>query len=596
MAKPLKIVRTIRRTPVVAALLSLVLASATAAPSAPAPRQPDSIVDNETVYVVADASGVPQTTVVVDWLQVQGSGSLQIIDPAAGADSIESLSDGFTPSKSGDAVFATVQQEGYGDYFYRAETSDPLPFDVRVVYFLDGQETSPGDLAGKSGRLRIEITIVNHLERLGVVEYENADGRIESSEATYTVPILCIPQLEIDGTRMTDIVPPEGAQLAIAGSTRTYAIPMVPTPEETVAIEMTARDIELAPMIVSGFPGMPASPDFSVVDSFVELRDGLTQLGKLSEGHLALVEGVSKGMSAYDLSSATGVADGLGQLQGALAQMQAGADGLSQLSAGQIQYVDGVITGIGSSTGGLIALLDGQIAFAESMRAGSASVLAETSGYAAEYGAHSTDATSQAAAADFSSLAVSLGGQHAMLGMLIDGGDPDGAGPAPYMPGLKATRASLVAIGDSLGTLRDGGDPDGAGPAPYMPGFVATKDGVADLASGLAQATAGLADSSADLSQLSSLPSMMGDLKSVLVTLAEGGRLQGRNLPGIDTTVDALSEVSGGLGDGADEMREGEAITEVMKIAAKGYTSFLGMPEGATGHLSFLYKVDGVSK
>ncbi len=50
-----------------------------------------------------------------------------------------------------------------------------------------------------------------------------------------------------------------------------------------------------------------------------------------------------------------------------------------------------------------------------------------------------------------------------------------------------------------------------------------------------------------------------------------------------------------GIGDGVTEAREGEALTEAMKRAADDYTSFLGLPEGATGHLSFLFKIEGVS-
>ncbi|MRS11790.1 MAG: hypothetical protein EG823_01800 [Actinobacteria bacterium] len=632
MAKPLKIVRLGRRAPGLAAFVTFMLLSTTVASSAPAPGKPESIVDNETVYVVADALGTPQTTVVVDWLQVQGTGLLALADPAGAAGEIESLSEGFTPAKSGDMVTASVEQDGYGDYFYRAETTAPLPFDVRVVYLLDGQETAPADLAGKDGRLRIEITIVNRLERTETVEYENADGALESSEVTYTVPILCIPQLEIDGTKMTDIVPPDGAQLAIAGSTLTYAIPVVPSPEETVAIEMTARDIELAPMIVSAFPGLPASPDFSVVDSFIEMRDGLSQLGLLSEGHLQLVQGIVGGMDEYDLSGMSGAAQGIAQLQTALAQMEGGATGLSQLAAGQYAYLDSVIAGIDTSqfdsldelvagitsmrqgaadlesgVSGLLGLVDGQIALAQQMDALNSASLADAQTLAGRYPA---DAEAQA-------LAARLGQLDAMYDQLLGASAPGlpylraqlagiGSGLTGLRQGLEAMEASAAGLSAvpgaftqlraALVVLRDGGDPDGAGPAPFMPGFGATKDGLTGLASGLTQAKTGFASSAGSLALLSEMPEMMGELKSTLQVLAAGGTLRGQQMPGISTTVDALDEVASGLGTGAEEMREGEALTNAMKAAAEEYTSFLGLPEGATGHLSFLYKVDGVSK
>lgn len=651
MAQPLRSVRIARRASAIAALTAASLFAATVASSAPAPGTPDAIVDNETVYVIADASGAPQTTVVVDWLQVQGTGTFDLADPAAGAGKIESLTDGFSPAKSGDVVEASVAVDGYGDFFYRAETDQALPIDVSITYRLDGERMAPADLAGKSGRLRMEIEVVNHLERTETVTYENADGVTESSEVTYTVPLLCIPQLELDGTRMTDIVAPDGAQLAIAGQTLTYAIPVVPSPRKTVAIEMTARDIELAPMILSAFPGLPASPDFSVVDQLAELRDALDSLGQLSSGHLQVVQGISQGMGSYDLSAATGAAEGLSALTSGLGDLATGADGLAKLSAGQYAYLDGLVGSIDTSrfdslgglssaissmtvaasqletgTAGLVSLLDGQIAMAEAVKTSNAGLLAEAAGYAGEYGAHSTDTTALAAADDFRALATGLGTQDFLLGVLLDGGDPDGVGSQPFMPGLRSTRDSLAQIREGLtalrsgleqldaGTagltevpgalgqlqtalvvLRDGGDPDGAGLAPEMPGLSATRDGLAGIADGLAQVAGGLQGQSADLAMLAEVPTMMGELKAALDALAGGGALQGQELPGIDTTIEGLGGMGDGLGEGVAEARKGEALTNAMKRAADAYTSFFGLPEGATGHLSFLFKIEGVS-
>lgn len=634
MAKPLKIVRTLNRLPVVAALTAASMLFATVPSSATAPgTPPDAIVDNETVYVVADASGAPQDTVVVDWLQLQGNGTYELVDPAPGATNVESLTDGFEPSAEGGAVRATVNVDGTADCFYRAGTTTPLPFAVDVIYLLDGDRVAPEELAGKSGRLRIEITITNHLERTETVEYESAAGALESVDITYTVPLLCIPQLEIDGTMMTDIVPPDGAQLAIAGSTRTYAIPVVPSPQETVAIEMTARDIELAPMIVSAFPGLPASPDFSVADSLLELRDGLQQLGQLSAGHLQVVEGISAGMAQYDMSSISAASAGIGQLQSALAQMQSGATRLSQLAAGQYAYLDGVIAGIDTSqfdslddlvsaisamreasanlesgVNGLLALVDGQIALVQQMDGLNAAALADAVTLAARYPA---DAEAQA-------LVGRLGQLDAMYDQLLSAtaapGLPYlraqlaqiGSGVTGLRSGLEAMEAQAAALSavpgafaqlkGALIVLRDGGDPDAGGPAPFMPGLGATRDGLAGLASGMTQASSGFASSSGDLQLLDQMPAMLTSLRSTLDALARGGTLQGQMLPGIDTTLDALDQTAAGLNTGVDEMREGEALTGAMKAAADAYTSFLGLPEGATGHLSFLYKVEGISQ
>src|SRR5665648_121340 len=388
------------RSAAIACTIMASLIGVSVASSAPATATPDRLVDNETVYAIMDAAGVPKTTVVVDWLQVEGNGAMTLVDPAPGAGAVESLTDGFAPTRSGNDVIADVTVDGTGDYFYRAETTAELPLDVSVTYILDGVETAPADLAGKSGRLKIDISLHNELERRETITYEGADGVQRSTEATYTVPLLCVPQFEIDGRRMKNIDAPKGAQLAITGSTRTYAIPMLPSPDLTETIEMDATDIELASMIISVFPKLPASADFSVADDLIELRDGLSQLATLSDGHLQVVDGIVEGMGGYDLSGATKAAEGLAALRTALGTMASGAGDLAKLSAGQQAYLDGVISGIDAGqfdslsqlrgaigqmrqgaadleTGvnGLSSLLDGQVALTAQLQASNSSLM-----------------------------------------------------------------------------------------------------------------------------------------------------------------------------------------------------------------------------
>lgn len=630
--------RRLHRVAAISALTALAMLGTTVASSAPAPGVPEAIVDNETVYVVAGADGSPRTTVVVDWLQVTGTGAMSITDPAPGTGELESLTDGFAPGRVGDDVVADVEVQGVGDYFYRVETDNALPLTVDVTYALDGADIAPADLAGKSGRLRITVALTNLLDRTETVTFEGVGGMEESAEVTYTVPLLCIPQFELDGTRMSDISAPESAQVAITGSTLTYAVPMMPAPEETAVLEMDARDIELAPLVISVFPKLPASADFSVTDQLVELRDGLGQLQQLSQGHLAVVEGMSEGMAAYDVSKMGGAAEGLAALEAGLAQSASGAGDLAKLSQGQRAYLDGLIASIDTAqfdslgelvsgitamreqsqsleagVAGLVTLLDGQIALLEQIDALNAAALGNAATLAARYPA---DAEAQM-------LAGQLGQLGAMLDALLDGGDLGGG----YLPGVRYTRAQLadvstgmtafregletleaqsaalggvpgafVQLKGALVVLRDGGDPDGPGPAATLPGLGTTTDGLAALADGLDQAAGGLSSASGDLGLLEEMPELMADLGSTLDALAHGGTLAGRELPGIDTTVDALGQTAGGLGEGVEKAREGEALMEAMKRSADAYSSFLGKPDGADGRLTFLFKLDGVSK
>lgn len=629
--------KRVRLATIVATLTAVSLVAGTVQGASPA-SDIDKIEDTETVYVMMDAAGSVKNTVVVDWLHIQGSGSASLVDPAPGVDKVESLTDEFEPTLSDGSATADITVDGTGDFFYRAETDAELPLDIDVVYTLDGARIPADQLAGKSGRLRIDISIHNKLERTETITFEDADGAERSAEVTYTVPILCLPQFVVDGRQMLDVVVPDEAQIMVTGSTRTYVVPILPSPDATATIEMDAEDIELEPTVIVALPMLPASPDFSTVGELHTLRDGLGQLGQLSQGHLQVVEGLVAGMDSYDLSGTSAAAEGLTELQSALGQMASGTTDLATLSEAQLAYLDGVIAGIDTSqfdslvelqaaigqmalaasqletgTQSLVTLLDGQIGLVEQLRA-SNTALAQKAVQLSE--ANPGDA-------DLQGLAAGLQGQDALITVLLDGGDPDGPGPAPAVPGLRETRDQLVGIGSGLTALedglseletrsaalsavpqafeqlksalvvlRDGGIVQGQ----QFPGLSTTTSGLKSIADGLSQASSGMSESATTLDTLGSLPAMMGDLRSALETLAQGGSLEGQELPGITTTVEALGEMAGGLGAGVDEMSEGEALVGAMKAAAANYTTFLGLPEGAVGHLSFLFKLDGVSK
>ena len=53
--------------------------------------------------------------------------------------------------------------------------AEDLPFMVYFTYFLNGKQIAPEDLAGKSGRVRIEIATENRLKRTCEVDGEQVE-------------------------------------------------------------------------------------------------------------------------------------------------------------------------------------------------------------------------------------------------------------------------------------------------------------------------------------------------------------------------------------------------------------------------------------
>ena len=419
----------------------------------------------------------------------------------------------------------------------------------------------------------------------------------------------------------------------VTGSKRTYVMMMMPSPDASTTIEMDAENIELDPTVITALPMLPSSPDLSSSSELADLRDGLSQLQQLSEGHLKVVDGIVTRMDAYDLSGASKAVAGLTQLQAGLGQMASGASDLATLSQGQVDYLDGVIAGIDTGqfdslaelqaalgqmkaaasqlkTGAesLVALLDAQIGLVEQLQDSNAALALKATQLA---DARPGDVGLQ-------DLATGLNGQDARIAALLDGG---GLGSG-HIPGLRETRTRLDGVASGLAdlesglaqleaqsaslsavpqafeelkaalvVLRDGGVVQGQ---PF-PGLNTTARGLKGIADGLAQTSSGLSGSSATFDEFSSLPAMMDTLTSTLNAVARGGTTDGVKLPGITTTVDGLGKAAGGLKAGVDEMRKGEALLNAMKAAADRYKTFLGLLDGAQGHVSFLFKLDGVS-
>ncbi len=616
---------------VTAALLAAVVGTGTAA-SQPQAKKPDSVADSETVYAICDASGRVSKTVVVDWLHVTGEGLLEVADPAPGATALASLTEGFEPKLDGGVVRGSVESSGQADVFYRVETKAALPLEISVRYELDGVEVAPDDLAGKSGRLSITLTAHNRLERRETVTYEDGAGVERSDEVTYSVPLLCIPQFKIDGTKMTVVEAPESAQVAVTGSTATYAVPMMPTPDASITLVLDARDIELEPLIVSVFPKLPASADFSVAGELAEVADALDGLAMLSDGQRQVVTGILDGLEGFDTSAISGAADGLDALRSGLRQLADGANGAGALAGAQVQYLDGVIAGI--DTGAfddlaqlgaaleqlaqgvsqaqdgaeqVLTLLDAQIALVDQVRASNAALLALAQDRAAAYPADP----------QLAQLAGGLAQQQALLDALRSGGVIGGqpipgladtrAAVAALTQGLQQTENGLAAIAAQAGALaqvpaafeqlkaalvvlRDGGVVAGQ----QMPGLKTTRDSVLQLADGIGQMGLGLDAQAGTFEDLAGAASMLEDLKSALSALASGGTVQGHELPGLDTSARGLKALSDGLRGGVRDVHRGEAISDAMKRAADSYTSFLGLPEGASGRLTIMYRLEGV--
>ena len=117
----------------------------------------DEVSKQETVYVNTDAAGSVKDVVVSDWLKNSGiNGSVKDVSDLT---DIENVKGDEKFEQNGDKL---TWNTGDQDIYYQGKTDKDLPVSMTITYKLDGKETAPKDLIGKSGKLEMTIKYTNH--------------------------------------------------------------------------------------------------------------------------------------------------------------------------------------------------------------------------------------------------------------------------------------------------------------------------------------------------------------------------------------------------------------------------------------------------
>lgn len=301
---------------------------------------------DETVYLISDASGNVNQTIVSDHL-INRDKSDTLKDKSSLKD-IENVKGDETFSQSGDDL--TWQADG-NDIYYQGTSTAQAPVSQKVTYYLDGKEISPEDLAGKSGKVTIHFDYTNNSTYTETVNGE---------EVTVCVPFAAITGMVLDDSFSNVEVTNGKVQNTGKGNIVIgYALPGlkdsldlndddldedVDIPESfEVTADVENFSLETAMTVVANagsFLSTDGSSDLSSVDDMIDtLTDASEQL---QDG--------SKQLS-----------DGLDTLQSSLKEF---STGMNTLSGGIKSYTDGAKTlgnGINTLNEKLSALTEGRL-------------------------------------------------------------------------------------------------------------------------------------------------------------------------------------------------------------------------------------------
>ncbi|MBQ9562252.1 MAG: hypothetical protein IJU99_02255 [Lachnospiraceae bacterium] len=240
-----------------------------------------------------------------------------------------------------------------------------LPVDVKISYRLDGQEISPEELAGKSGKAVIRIDYSNNQS-----ETEMVNG---ASQKLY-VPFLMVSALLLDGEHFKNVTVENGR--LVNDGTRSvvvgYALPglaedlaLDDTLDVTIPdhVEITAdvTDFQLGSVYTIAANNLfkeydEKDPDalkdlFSSMDQLTEamtqLMDGASALNEGLDTLLEQSDSLTEGVGALS-DGASKVADGAGDLSDGASKVADGAgnvkDGADKLAAGAGELLAGTDT------------------------------------------------------------------------------------------------------------------------------------------------------------------------------------------------------------------------------------------------------------
>ncbi|MCF6464614.1 hypothetical protein [Clostridium sp. Cult2] len=244
---------------------------------------------NETIYVNLNHDGTTKNIKVVN--HISGNSVEKYYIDFGDYDDIKVLVDGVKPIIEDDEIKWHTEILKEKDIYYEGTITKELPMIINIDYFLDGKEIEGEKLAGKSGNLKINISIKN------------------STDLTtqFQIPL----NLDI----FSDIKIENGVS-SVVGKTMTVVFTHLPIEDQEFSIEAKGKNIQLEPIIISSTSSSIILPDDleKDIDNFSEginemskaaeeLEKGSSKLTKgtnsLKEGLKALSDGIAKFYSSF---------------------------------------------------------------------------------------------------------------------------------------------------------------------------------------------------------------------------------------------------------------------------------------------------------
>lgn len=307
--------------------------------SMPASTEPKK---EETVYVQANADGTVKEIIVSDILR---NGTL--------ADTITDQSDlkkiknvkGKEDYKKGENGELIWQADG-NDIYYQGISEKTLPVELKITYYLEGEEITPKKLAGKAGNVKIRFDYINH---------ETQTVTVNGEERTISTPFVAVTGVILDEEKFMNVemengkVISDGSRImaggfAVPGLSDSIALSEIEDMDdldipEYIELSAYTTGFELPMTMTAVTADFSEDIDLDDLDTYDDLKDDIQELQdasrELVDGTHELVDGVIElqdgSVELYD--GAVELDDGAKELK----------DGAGELDNGASDILDGAV-------------------------------------------------------------------------------------------------------------------------------------------------------------------------------------------------------------------------------------------------------------
>ena len=296
-------------------------------------------VKEETVYVFTNANGSQKSILVNEKLSnpnalknIEDETTLTELVNLSGDEDYSKLDNGVNWNANGNAIT------------YQGTTDKNAPVTIKATYYLDGKETAPENLAGKSGKVKIKFDYTNNEKREVEVNGEKKDMYVPFTVVTgMLLPADTFSNIEVTNGKVTQVgndslavgIVLPGMKDSLSSKLDDLDIDMdIP---DSFEVTMDAKDFKLDTVISVVTANISADIDMGEIDttSIEDKVDELKDAGdKLSDGTDKLAEGTQK------------LADNIPDLVNGAGDLEKGAkdlkDGANKIKDGVGAYTQGV--------------------------------------------------------------------------------------------------------------------------------------------------------------------------------------------------------------------------------------------------------------